>query len=63
MVSKLIKKNNQWYCLNCMMRQEDPENTWMCPFCQCEFTNWESIQFELYKEQLKEAVKDESNIL
>ena len=45
---KLIKKNNDYYCNECMMRQFKIKP--YCNFCGKTFTNYEEVCIELYKD-------------
>lgn len=46
-VAHLIAKNNQYYCSNCLMRQ-DLKHPY-CQYCGRLLTNWEDIIIELMK--------------
>lgn len=49
MVSKLIEKNGEYVCSNCLMRQpKNPDAR--CKFCGYEFSNYESHIEEQYHE-------------
>lgn len=56
MVSKILKRNDIYYCANCHMRifnlQEMPT---YCAFCGYSFSNWETVAFDFYKEEMKNA--------
>ena len=60
MIANLILKNNDYYCSNCMMRQSQIRT--QCSFCGDSFSNWENVQFEIYKEKEKEEIKNEENL-
>ena len=62
MVAKLRKKmDGNYYCSACMMGQPDIEET--CFFCGAQFSNWEEIQYQLYKETIEERNYEEGEFL
>ena len=53
MIAHLIEKNGQYYCSECMMRQNLDNNT--CKFCGRVFTNWEELMHQIFlNTQIKE---------
>lgn len=58
MVSKILKKNNIFYCSNCRMRQFQIKTN--CPFCGNMFSNYEEILIQQFNEE--ERNKNESNL-
>lgn len=66
MISNLIEKNNQYYCSNCRMRQNDLKEHLSCTFCGYTFSNWAEVQIKIFKEQeedkRREELENESNI-
>ena len=54
MVSKLIERNNAFYCSNCQMKQSNLKNN--CWWCGCIFSNLEDILIKQTKEQLNEEI-------
>lgn len=56
MVATLKLKSDEYYCSNCMMRQQGIPL--YCYFCGCEFSNWEEIT---YQEIIKEEKKQNEN--
>ena len=46
MISKLIKRGEQYSCSNCMMRQPTIKNC--CWFCGNIFSNFEEVMLEIY---------------
>ena len=62
MVAYLMNKNNQWYCSNCMMRQDTIRYT--CSFCGQQFVNFEEVCYNNWKdiENEKNYIEYPSNI-
>lgn len=60
MVTNLILKRNQYYCLNCMMRQPSNPLPTHCVFCGKEFSDWEQWTYKQIVE--KERNENESKI-
>lgn len=55
MTAYLRKKNNAWYCSNCMMRQNTFRHT--CSFCGMEFANYMEVVYSNWKVQEDEKSK------
>lgn len=49
MVATLRKRNNNWYCSNCLMRQNAFQHT--CNFCGSEFANYMEVLYSNWKVQ------------
>ena len=45
MIAKLVKKNNDYICSECRMRQYDIQS--YCSFCKLPFSNYEEVMFDL----------------
>lgn len=62
MVAYLKNKNNQWYCSNCMMRQDIIYSA--CSFCGQQFVNFEEVCYNNWKdiEDEKTYIEYPSNI-
>jgi len=60
MIAKYLKKNGIYYCSNCMMRAQG-ELEPFCPFCGSEFTNYEDILIQEYKDLISSENYDIMN--
>ena len=60
MIAQYIRKNNWWYCSNCLMRAGD-ELTPFCRFCENELTNYEEILIQQYKDLISSQNYDIMN--
>ena len=61
MVTTLKQKSDgKWYCMHCMMRQDNLMENMHCIFCGYEFTNWEDAVIQDYKD--RERAKNESDV-
>jgi hypothetical protein len=52
-----MRKTDYFYCSECRMRQPVPFN-YKCNFCGCEFSNYESMMEELYKDIFRDEVSN-----
>ena len=55
MITSLKEKNNNYYCANCMMRQNKLRHT--CSFCGAEFSNYFTMLYKVTKTLEDEKVK------
>lgn len=64
MTSKIIEKHNEYYCSNCMMRQQRIRAS--CWWCGNLFSNYEEMLIKDYNERIKNladgGIKDEDNL-
>lgn len=60
MIAQYIKKNNYWYCSNCMMRVQG-ELEPFCHFCGCEMSNIEDVLIQEYKDLISSKNYDIMN--
>lgn len=61
MIAKLIHKNDNWICSNCMMRQPTPLKA-NCWFCGNWFSNFEEISINNWQDIEKDKNKYQSEI-
>lgn len=60
MIAQYIKKNGYWYCSNCLMRVQGEFRSF-CSFCESEFTNYEDVLIQEYKDLISSQNYDIMN--
>ena len=60
MVARYLRKNNFYYCSNCMMRVQDDFSPF-CKFCGAEISNIEEVMTELFRECMIDSSAEREN--
>ena len=58
MIATLLKKNNNYLCGNCLIKQPEPFNSF-CIFCGRIFRNYEEELLKIYREEQKREVEND----
>ena len=59
-MARLVEKNEEFYCSECMMRQKDIES--VCFFCGKSFSNWEEILVRLFDVREEDRRKNKPSL-